>query len=162
MGEVLKKVRNHFRGVIRIKKSPHSMALGFAIGTLIEILPTPGINIILALIVILAYPKVSKLALFGALLFWNPLFTIPLYALSFRIGSALFGNAPVVKYNVVVLDNIYNFSRRFLVGNTILAVSISAISYVVVRITASYVQKRKHAQGKHLKPSTREHRRMDR
>jgi uncharacterized protein len=128
------KVKHHFHEVIRIKKSPHSIVFGFAIGTLIAILPTPGLSIILGLVVISIFKNISKIALFGALLFWNPIVSAPLYILSYKIGGLLFGNLPVVEYEVSILDNAYNFTRRYLVGNFILAVSISIASYFLIRI----------------------------
>ena len=136
MNPFTEKVRNHFREIIRIKTSPHSIALGFAIGTFIKLLPTPGLNILLALLVVIIYKKVNKFALFGALLFWNPVFIIPLYTLSYEVGNMLFGATPVIKYNIVILDHIYNFSRRFLVGNLIISTTISILSYPVVKYAA--------------------------
>lgn len=42
------KIMHHFHEALRIKKSPHSIALGFGIGTFIGILPTPGFGVLLA------------------------------------------------------------------------------------------------------------------
>lgn len=131
------KLKHHFLEVIRIKKSPHSIAMGFAIGTFISILPTPGINILLALLVALIYRNVNKFALFGAILFWNPLTMILIYLASYRIGDFFFVGSPIVKYDIVFLDQIYNFTRRYLVGSILLAVTISAASYMLVRLIAT-------------------------
>ncbi|MFH1439515.1 MAG: DUF2062 domain-containing protein [Candidatus Woesearchaeota archaeon] len=137
------KLMHHFHEVIKLKKSPHSIALGFAVGTFISILPTPGLNILLGLLVVLIYEKINKISLFGSIIFWNPLFTIPLDGLSYKIGSLIFGSAPVVRYNIVILDNIYNFTRRFLVGEIITAVFLSVFSYLLVFLIAYYIQNRR-------------------
>ncbi|MBA3064624.1 DUF2062 domain-containing protein, partial [Candidatus Woesearchaeota archaeon] len=70
--KIIKKIKEHLSEIIRIKTSPHSIALGFAIGTFIAILPTLGFTYLIAIIVMLVYAKESKIALFGALLLWNP------------------------------------------------------------------------------------------
>ena len=36
------RIKHHFGAVLKTKHSPHAIASGFAIGTLIAILPTPG------------------------------------------------------------------------------------------------------------------------
>jgi len=135
------KVRDYFIEILSIKTSPHSIAMGFALGTLIEILPTFGLVLILTFLIFLLFPRISKISFFAALLFWNPLFTIPLYGLSYEIGDMIFGNVHIVKYDVVILNNIYNFSRRFLVGNLIIVVLMSVASYVIVRVFAEIYQR---------------------
>lgn len=115
--------------LLSLHSTPHELALGFAVGTFIGVLPTPFFSVLLAFFVIFLYPKMSKATLFGAIILWNPLITIPLSVISYRIGDLLFGAAPVVNYDVVLLERIYNFTRRFLVGNVILSASLAAIGY---------------------------------
>jgi len=49
------------REFVGIKKSAHSIALGFAIGTFIGIMPTPGFGVLFALLVVLFYKEVNKI-----------------------------------------------------------------------------------------------------
>jgi uncharacterized protein (DUF2062 family) len=107
--------------------------MGFSIGTLIAILPTPGVSILLCIIVALIYKKVNKLTLFGSLAFWNPITMAPIYYFSYAIGHSLFGSIPVMRFKVYLFNAIYNFSRQYLVGNFIIAVVVSTISYFIVR-----------------------------
>ena len=73
------KIKNYFLDVLRIKTTPHEIALGFSVGTFIEILPAFfGLDYLLAFIVILVYPKISKISLFGSLLILNAIFLAPL------------------------------------------------------------------------------------
>ena len=141
IGKYKKKIAEHFQEVIRTKKSPHSIALGFAIGTLIGILPTPGFNILLGMLVILVFRKVNKFSLFGALAFWNPLVLTPVYFLSYKIGDLILGSVPVIEYELTILEQIYYFSRRFLVGNAIVAFCFSMSSYFLIRKIVVYVIK---------------------
>ena len=62
------KLKHHFQEVLKTKTSPHSIALGFAIGTLIDILPTLGFGFFLGLLVGLIFEKVNKYSLFGAII----------------------------------------------------------------------------------------------
>ena len=132
--QFIKKLKNHFIEVLKIKKSPHSLALGFAIGTFISIIPTPGLNILIGLLILTIFPKVSKLSLLGAIFFWNPVLTIPIYTLAYKLGDIIFSNEPIIRFNIVFLDYVYNLSRRLLLGSLILATFFSILSYFIVRI----------------------------
>lgn len=138
-------IKQHFREVIRTKTSPNSIALGFAIGTFIAILPTPGISFILGFLVVILFSKVNKFSLFGAIILWNPLITAPINILSYKIGYFLLGDLPVVKYDFALFNHAYNFSRRFLLGNAILSVTISSGSYFLLKNVIKFYQ------GKHKK-----------
>lgn len=136
------KLKRYLHDIAKIKKSPNSIALGFSIGAFISILPTPGFNILLGFLVILLYKNVNKISLFGSMALFNPLTLIPIYMWSYRIGNLIFGKVPIVEYKITILQQIYNFSRRFLIGNIILATIISLLSYVLVRYAAQAVQRK--------------------
>jgi len=97
----VKKIKKHFKEVIALKTSPHSIAIGFAVGTFISVLPTPGLNIILALFIAATFKKISKLSLLGSLVIWNPFVKIFTDVIALKIGSALFGNTPMMRFNFV-------------------------------------------------------------
>ena len=42
------RIKHHFAEVIRLKTSGHAIALGFAVGSFISILPTPGFSAFIA------------------------------------------------------------------------------------------------------------------
>ena len=103
--EKLKKfLKHHFHEIVKIKKSPQEIALGFAIGSFIVLLPTPGFSILIGLLIMLLFTRINKFSLFAAMAVWNPLTLVPIYWLSYRIGDILFGALPVIKYDVVILD----------------------------------------------------------
>jgi len=148
MNEFIKKIRKHFMNVVKIEKSPHSIALGFAIGTFIAIFPTAGLDIPIALLAVLIYPKVNKLSLFGSFLFWNPLFSLPIILLSYKIGGLLFANAPIIEYSSFLLNHFIDISKKLLVGLAINAIVISVLSYFIVRVIAHAYQGRKKSKKK--------------
>ena len=139
------RARKYIKDVLHARTTPHSIALGFAIGTLINILPVWGLNLLLGLLVVLAFSQVSKLALFAALLFWNPLTLLPVYYASHWIGQMLFGTMPVIRYQAAYLNELFTFARGFLVGDVIMALTISLASYFIVRSVAELYQRRAHA-----------------
>jgi len=142
---LLKKTEQYIERVIEIKHSPGAIAAGFAIGTFIGILPTPGLNILIGFLVMLLVPRISKIALFAAIIIWNPFVAAPTYWLSYKIGAYLFAGEPLVKYNLDILNKAYEFSRRFLVGNIIVASALSASSYFLVKwIATEYKKHKKH------------------
>lgn len=121
--------------IVRLAKEdadPHHVASGAAIGTFISIMPTPGVNILLCLLVAFLYRHVNKLALFAPLVIWNPFTVILLYPASYHLGDFLFGQSEVVVYNLALMDQIFYYSRRFLVGHTIISASIAAATYGLV------------------------------
>ncbi|PIU72796.1 hypothetical protein COS79_01095 [Candidatus Woesearchaeota archaeon CG06_land_8_20_14_3_00_33_13] len=137
---IIKKLKEHFKEVLGIKTSPHSIALGFAIGTFIAIIPTFGFTYLIATIVMLVYAKESKLALFGALLLWNPFVLFPLYTLSYRFGDFILSGFPEV-YPLQAIGQFRYTTLRFLVGNFIIAVFFSVTSYFILRKLVSYSKK---------------------
>jgi len=136
-------INKYLKELIEIKTSPNSIALGFAIGTFIAILPTFGLGLFLGFLVILIFPKVSKLALIAALLFWNVFILIPLYSFCYKIGNLLFHNQPYIEYNYHFLTTIINFTRRFLVANLILALFLSILCYLIVYFISKKIIKAK-------------------
>jgi uncharacterized protein len=134
--------KKHLGEVVRIKKTPHSIALGFAIGTFIAVLPTIGIGIFIALLVVLVYPRVSKISLFGSFLIWNPFILVPLYALSYTIGNLIYSGIPMIEQEGAFLTGIYNISREFFLGNLIVAGSIAILSYFILRRVIGVYQRK--------------------
>jgi len=130
------KLREHLKEILKIKKSPHSIALGFALGSFIAILPTFGFAVLIGIVLTFVYTKVNKFALFGSMALWNPLITVLLYPIGYKIGDFLFYDMPVTKINLTFMDTIYRYSLRFLIGNFILAISLSVMSYFIIKFIA--------------------------
>ena len=123
--------------------TPHGIASGFAIGTAIALLPTFGFGILLVVPLLILFPDINKPATFIAFAFWNPLIQIPIYALSFKIGSLLFGDLPIVKYNIEILNQIHTLTRRLIAGNIIVTTIFSTCSYIIVyAVSRSYLIRR--------------------
>jgi uncharacterized protein (DUF2062 family) len=122
--------------------SPHDVALGFSLGTFINIL-APGISIFIALLVLLVYRRLNKLSFFVALAVWNWVTLVPVYALSYEVGSRLFGHLPRFSYDLFKPDKIMSISKNLILANLIVAGVISVCSYFLVRQVVAVYRRRK-------------------
>ncbi|MEP3386845.1 MAG: DUF2062 domain-containing protein [Reichenbachiella sp.] len=127
------KLKRHFLEVLRTKTSDHSVAMGFAIGSFVAILPTPGISILIGIAIVAIFKKINKYALFLAMIVWNIWTLAPIYWASYEIGQAIFGDSEVVVWEFEQLDQVFEYTRRFMVGNLFLSIPISVLSYFLVR-----------------------------
>ena len=132
--DITKKIKKHLNEVIKIKKEPHSIASGFAIGTFIAILPTFGFGILIGLFVILIFKKISKLSMLAAFAIWNPLILAMMYPLNYATGNFILLNEPTYKYKFEILNQIFLYSRRFMVGSIIIGITLALTSYLLILI----------------------------
>lgn len=127
--------------------SPHisskRLALGFALGTFIAILPTPGFGILLGIFIVFIFKKINKISMLFSFAVWNPLILTPIYLLSYRIGRWLFD--PPVDGNIEVgfFSNAIVYLKTYLFGNSLLAIILSIASYfIVLKLSDAYKEKR--------------------
>jgi uncharacterized protein len=139
---MIKKIKKKIHELSVEHKEPHQIALGLSIGTFISILPTPGFNVIIGLIILFLYPKLNKVGLFLGLAIWNPFTAIPIYLISLKIGSIIFGNLDVITYEFTLWERVFHFTRRFLVGNLIFATSVSLLSYIITKLGMDFYKKK--------------------
>jgi uncharacterized protein len=151
LAETREKWKRYFKRVFSLGTDPHEIAIGFAIGTFIAIIPSPGVSWLLCLIAIFLYPKMNKVSLVGALVVWNPLTMVPFYLLSYPLGALILGGAAA---NVTVsgLENEsfwqvfsqgWGVLGRYLLGNLLIAVAVSVLCYVAMRAIVIVYQRRK-------------------
>lgn len=144
MINIKKKIVDHFHEITKNEHSEHSIALGFAIGTFINIaFPIPGSNLLIALLVILIFKRVNKLSIFVALALWNTVTLIPVYALSYGVGRFFTVPENIFNYDMIILNQIYNFYSKYLIGNIIVAFAVSPLSYFIVKKIVKVYRKRK-------------------
>jgi len=134
-----------WHGFLYTEATPHSLALAFALGTLISVLPTPGLNIALAAGLTAVNKSLNRSGLFGAVAVWNAVVVAPLYALSYELGEFLFGQAALSlpAGMPVWVETAVRFCQQFLIGNLIIAAVTAAASYGTVYGLAAWRQKKK-------------------
>jgi uncharacterized protein (DUF2062 family) len=114
------------------KISTHNLAFGFALGTFIAILPTPGFGILVGILLIYLFKKINATSILFPFAVWNPLLLAPLYLLSYKIGDLIFAAKATVETEYTYLSKIIYFCQTYLVGNVIVAVVFSLLSYFIV------------------------------
>ena len=139
--------------------TPTSIALGFTLGTFIAILPTPGFGAFLAISLTLVFKMFNRLAVIVAVTIWNPLLLVPLYYLSYLLGSVLLARPINLQEELSLYEMLSEYTYAFLAGNFILAVLIAAGSYIsIFRLMTVYIrhqQLRKLMSLYRLSPSKR-------
>ena len=123
---------NHYNELLNTHSSPKSVAIGFSLGAFIAVLPTPGIGILLGLLTIFLFPKVSKLALFIAMAIFNPLVLTPIYAMNYQIGDYFLSGTEIMAIDFFAGNSFYHLTLRLLLGSVIMAFIIAVTSYFLV------------------------------
>ncbi len=128
--------------LLQAETSAHNQAVGFAVGTFISLLPTPGFNFALALLLASWFRQIHRATLLASLAVWNVFVTAPLFALSYRLGNYLFPAPTSTSVAAQWQTQLVSFVQGFFVGNLIIAVGITAVSYtLVLSLTRIYQQK---------------------
>lgn len=128
-------IKQHWDDLLLGQFTSHSIALGLAIGTFIALLPSFGFSALIAFFLIFIFPKINRPAIFFALIVWNPIVQIPIYALSIHLGAILFAGMPVVAYDIEILNQLYSFTRRFLIAHMIITLVLTCSVYAIARYT---------------------------
>lgn len=117
--------------LLNAEASAQNQALGFAVGTFISLLPTPGFNFALALL-LASWFRLHKATVLLSLAIWNVFVTAPFFALSYRLGNWLFPAPATASVTAQWQAQAISFVQGFLVGNLIVAGVVTAVSYTIV------------------------------
>lgn len=137
-----RRFKEHFDEVLRTKRGLRSIAIGFAIGTFITILPTPGFNILLGLLIILIFPKVSKYALFTAFFVFNGIVKTPIYIGAIYFGKLILNDGFKIIWDGSILNTTMMLSKPFIIGILILDAIITVLSYHAAYHTVKIYRRR--------------------
>jgi uncharacterized protein (DUF2062 family) len=126
--KIKQRITHFIQQLANENSTPHSVALGFTLGTFIAILPTPGFGAFLALSLTLVFKNVNRLAVVISIAIWNPLLLVPFYYVCYLLGSILL-DRPIQLEELSLYQLLYQYTNAFLLGNIILACVMSAVSY---------------------------------
>ncbi len=133
------KIIKHFKQIIEDKPTPHEIALGFAIGTAIAILPTFGLGAIIGIFIAFIYKKINKVSLFFSFAIWNPFLLAPLTGLSYTIGYFILKETSISIFKFELLDKLF---FRYIIGNLILTSILTVASYfIILHLSKEYFKK---------------------
>jgi uncharacterized protein (DUF2062 family) len=137
-----KKIKHHFHEIAKTRVTPHSIALGFAAGTAIGLIPTPGFGVILALLAILIFEKINKISIFIGMAVWNPIVCAPFHVLSYVLGDKILGSIKLTETHATI-NRLFSFTAKYLLGNIIITITISVATYFIVKYAIILYRKRK-------------------
>lgn len=133
------RIRAELRKSFAEEHPPGQVAGSFALGAFITMLPTLGVGLLLFVVLAYYIDRISKIALFASVVVFNPVVKWGVYASSFTLGVVLLGPVEGATPTTVSLSAGPEIVTRLLVGNVILAVIATVLSYVAVyRLTIAY------------------------
>jgi uncharacterized protein (DUF2062 family) len=89
-----------FHTVVNLDDTPENIALGFAIGTFVGLLPIMGIQMTVVFLLVLPFKRVNKPSAVAAVWISNPLTVIPIYFFIYWIGSFFYGTSQKLSFTV--------------------------------------------------------------
>jgi uncharacterized protein (DUF2062 family) len=134
--------KEQMQTALQADASPHQIAKGFAVGTFISLLPMPGIDFLVATGLLAIFKQLNKVAIYSAFAVWNTLVVAPLYVLSSKLGALAFTTRPFHAFDWVFGTYLNETVKYFLVGNLVLALTLTAVSYILVQTAVSLHQNR--------------------
>lgn len=139
IGGYVERIREELRRTFAEEHTPRELAGSFSIGAFITMLPTLGVGLLVFVVIAFLFDRVSKIALFASVVVFNPVVKWGVYVASFTLGVLLLGPVEGVGIGDVSLSAGPEIVTRLVVGNLILAVIATAISYVAVyRLAVAY------------------------
>jgi uncharacterized protein (DUF2062 family) len=138
--------REEIASLLNAEASAHNQAMGFALGTFISLLPTPGLNFALSLL-LANWFRLHKATVLLSLAVWNVFVTAPFMALSYRLGSWLFPAPATTSVTAQWQAQVISFVQGFLVGNLIVAGMVTAVSYAIVLLIFWLLQEKRRKQA---------------
>ncbi|WP_437225621.1 DUF2062 domain-containing protein [Planctomicrobium sp. SH661] len=149
--------RQWMHTILHLDDSPHSIALGTAIGLFVGITPTGGIQ--MALVVLIAFAtgwlfRFNRIAALLGVYVSNPLTTIPLCWYSYKIGTLfcgktiswkefkqLFVDHGLSEWWLTVHSLFVTIGLPLVIGSVILGAIVGALSYPIVYVLAHRAQR---------------------
>lgn len=125
-------IREKLLAAFREDRTPRQIAASFAIGIFITTLPTGGVGVGLFFVFISLWSWISKPAIFASVVVLNPAVKPAVYLASFQVGEIVLGPNSVHTQDATITESALLGTRQLLVGNTVLAVGLSVLGYVLL------------------------------
>jgi uncharacterized protein len=139
-------IRRQYVQLLVDKSSSKTIALSFALGTFIAILPTPGFGVFIALLIAYFVKRLNNLSLLASFAFWNPLLLAPVYLLSYKIGDWFFNPTMTMVSDISWINTLVYYLKTYMIGNFISAVVFSVLCYFGVYYVMTFYKKKNDAK----------------
>jgi len=130
--------RVRLRDVLRVKESPHRIALAFSTGVFIGISPFLGLHTLLGVTVAWAF-RLNTFAVITGLYITNPWTAVPIYTFSTWVGTQCLGIEqiiPKIDWSHITLSHLLNSIRLlvmpFLFGTLLVGTLTASMSYIIM------------------------------
>lgn len=134
-----------FKKIVSLNTTPHSIALGFAVGAVVGVFPTFGLGLIIISFVAVAMKCNVPAAVLGAAV-GNPLFTPFWIGLSYKVGDTMLeflGIEPVSFHGKNWITRSVNFGLDYMIGNILLCIVVGVGSYFIIKRSVVYYRGKK-------------------
>lgn len=136
-------LKRYLHEIITSDKSDHIIALSYAIGTEIAIFPTPGFSTAIGFGVLAIFKNLNKFAVLFSMLVWNAFTVLPVYWLSFQVGKGISTVLPSFSTKYDWVNQLMLYFKQFALGNLVVTIPISIISYFVAITFLQFYRARK-------------------
>ena len=137
--------RDRLREILRIKETPHRIAMSFSTGVFIGMSPFLGIHTILGVIVAWIF-RLNTFAIIAGVYVTNPWTIVPIYTFSTFVGIQCLGLQqiiPKIDWSTITFSKFLNeltpFLMPFIVGTLLVGFLSSIITYIIIYNTVKKV-----------------------
>ncbi len=147
------RVRQKLTSALQEEHTPHEVGLSFSVGIFVTAMPTGGLGIGLLAGLAAWWSWISKPAIIASVAVLNPFVKPAVYVASYQTGGVLLGNRSL--YSSTTSTSLTETAgvavRQLLVGNLVIAVLLSILSYaLVVSLTRIHRQRKRQCSGKSI------------
>lgn len=137
------RVRRAVRASLTEDYTPHQVAMSFAVGTFVCMLPTLGVGLAFFVVLSFVFSSLNKLALFASAVIFNPMLKTGVWVVSLATGFLVLGSVDgFVAGDVPTLSDGTAIVLRLVFGSVLLAVPTSILAYAgMYRVVVAYERK---------------------
>jgi hypothetical protein len=154
---VIKRFRSFVKHIFELRDSPHSIALGIAIGIFVGLTPTVGMQMVISTIVA-TFCNANRVAAISMVYITNPFTIIPVYSFIYYFGCFITSTTPkgimsvlhqinaqeslIGKFSIVVSQG-WSIQGPLWIGSVLIGILCAFPAYILVK--RMVVRYREHA-----------------
>jgi hypothetical protein len=138
--------KDRIKDVIKLKESPHRIALAFATGVFIGMSPLLGFHTLLGFAIAWIF-RLNPFALLAGVYITNPWTIVPIYTFSTYVGAQCLGleqMIPEIDWSNLSFINLLNdlepLLMPFILGTLLIGTIASIISYIIIYLAAKKIR----------------------
>jgi len=134
--------RDRLREVIKLRESPHRVALAFATGVFIGMSPLVGLHTLIGFAVVWIF-RLNPFATLAGVYITNPWTVVPIYTFSTWVGAQFLGIEqiiPEIDWSEITFGYLLNELKPllmpFIFGSLLIGSVTSVITYIIIYMAA--------------------------